>query len=454
MRRQSLVGIGVLLLLWTLSGCATVDDGELRGVPGRSFLAEVEPYGMVHIPRGAFTMGRNDEDVTWAHRAPSKTVTLESYWMDATEISNNQYRQFVFWVRDSLMRMAIFESGHDEFARTEDEFDNPLPRPVLDWSVPIDLTDEEQYEAVQNLYYDEDNQFEGSKEIDTRKLMYEYQWIDLKQAAMVKNRWNFNLDTGRYEDSAEVFYYPLSRYVKVTKRKDFIIKDKVNVYPDTLVWIHDFSYSFNEPKAKLYFWHPAYDNYPVVGVSWKQARAFCQWRTDYLNAALLRQGQATVHDFRLPTEAEWEYAARGGYTASMYPWGSYDTRSLAGCFQANFKPMRGRYAEDGGVTTMPVDHYEPNDYGLYNMSGNVAEWTCSAYDESSYMFTHDLNPDYQYNARSDDPQAMKRKVIRGGSWKDVAFFLQVGTRAFEYQDSSKSFIGFRTVRSTMFGDNR
>ena len=103
---------------------------------------------------------------------------------------------------------------------------------------------------------------------------------------------------------------------------------------------------------------------------------------------------------------------------------------------------------------MPVDHYEPNDYGLYNMSGNVAEWTCSAYDESSYMFTHDLNPDYQYNARSDDPQAMKRKVIRGGSWKDVAFFLQVGTRAFEYQDSSKSFIGFRTVRSTMFGDNR
>ena len=449
-RVVQIFAVGVVLL--GMVGCGTVDDGELRGVPGRTFRAEVEPYGMVRIPRGAYTMGRNDEDVTWAYRAPAKTVTLEAFWMDATEISNNQYRQFVYWVRDSIMRSKIYDSGMDEFGTAEDEFGNELPRPVLNWDVPIDLSDEEQYEAVRDLYYDaEKDQFEGRKEIDTRKLMYEYQWIDLKQAAFMRNRVSYFHDSARYGEDAQVFYYPTGRFLPVTKRKDFIIRDWVNVYPDTLAWISDFSYSSNEPRAKHYFWHSAYDNYPVVGVTWKQAYAFCIWRTEMMNKALLRMGEATVHDYRLPTEAEWEYAARGGYTAGMYPWGSYDTRSREGCFVANFKPMRGRYAEDGGVTTMPVDHFEPNEYGLYNMAGNVAEWTCSAYDESSYMFTHDLNPDYQYNARPDEPPSMKRKVIRGGSWKDVAFYLQVGTRAFEYQDSAKTFVGFRCVRSCMFG---
>lgn len=453
MKRQ--IGLLLLSTLFALQGCGTYEDGELRGVPGREFRTEPEPYNMVRIPRGAFTMGRNDEDVSWAHRAPSRTVSLEAFWMDATEISNNQYRQFVYYVRDSLMRRLILEHGDDDFGIAEDEFGNPIDPPVLNWDIPIDLSDEEQYEAVQPLYYNAQNdQFEGRKEIDTRKLMYRFYWIDLKQAAERRNRFNFNLDeNGRYEDSAQVFYFPTSRYVKVTRRKDFIIEDRVNVYPDTLAWISDFSYSFNEPMAKNYFWHPNYDNYPVVGVSWRQAYAFCVWRTNYLNRALRRNGEYTVHEFRLPTEAEWEYAARGGLSSSMYPWGSYYTRSAEGCLQANFKPMRGRYAEDGGLTTLPVDHFEPNEYGLYNMSGNVAEWTSSAFDESSYYFTHDMNPDYQYNARPEDPPAMKRKVIRGGSWKDVSFFVQLSTRAYEYQDTAKTYIGFRCVRSCMLGDD-
>ena len=83
------------------------------------------------------------------------------------------------------------------------------------------------------------------------------------------------------------------------------------------------------------------------------------------------------------------------------------------------------------------------------MAGNVAEWTISAFDESAYSFTHDMNPDYKYNALPDDPPVMKRKVIRGGSWKDVAYFLQNSTRTYEYQDSAKCFIGFRNVRSYM-----
>jgi formylglycine-generating enzyme required for sulfatase activity len=107
--------------------------------------------------------------------------------------------------------------------------------------------------------------------------------------------------------------------------------------------------------------------------------------------------------------------------------------------------------EDGGISSMKVGSYDPNEYGLYDMSGNVAEWTETAYDEAGYHYFSDLNPSFTYNARPDDPPVMKRKVIRGGSWKDIAQFIQVSTRSFEYQDTTKSFIGFRCVRST-FGD--
>ncbi|MDP4189561.1 MAG: SUMF1/EgtB/PvdO family nonheme iron enzyme, partial [Bacteroidota bacterium] len=224
------------------------------------------------------------------------------------------------------------------------------------------------------------------------------------------------------------------------------------VYPDTLCWISDFTYSFNEPMTKMYFWHPSYDNYPVVGVNWKQASAFCIWRTDYLNHALAKEGEPWVHDYRLPLESEWEYAARGGLSLSMYPWGGPYTRNNKGCFLANFKPLRGNYSDDGGMTTVRVGSYEPNEYGLYDMAGNVAEWTANAYDESSYVYTHDLNPNYQYNARPDDPPTLKRKVVRGGSWKDIGYYLQCGTRSYEYQDSAKCYIGFRCVRACLGTD--
>ena len=105
--------------------------------------------------------------------------------------------------------------------------------------------------------------------------------------------------------------------------------------------------------------------------------------------------------------------------------------------------MRGNYIDDGGFHTVPVDSYNPNDYGLYCMAGNVSEWCSVAFEEAGYSFMHDLNPDLQYDAKETDPPLMKRKVLRGGSWKDVAYWMSPGTRRYLDEDSATATIGFR-----------
>lgn len=425
-----------------LSGsCSKTSSGELTGVEGRKSYFEPDPFGMVFIPQGSFNMGPSDQDVSWAENINTKTVSVDAFWMDETEITNNEYRQFVYWVRDSIIRRKLGDTD-DQFLNSEDENGNPIDPPTLNWEAEIDDESDDVNQVLNDLYLQQNERFFNKKEFDTRLLSYEYFWVDLQQAAKKSNR--YNLDTKQYNG-----YVTNNRgeQVQIENRSAFIMRDVINVYPDTLSWVADFTYSFNEPLATMYFWHPAYDDYPVIGVNWKQATAFSIWRTQFLNTALVNDGEVPVHDYRLPLESEWEYAARGGLDHSMYPWGGMYTRNREGCFVANFKPLRGNYADDGGLTTVRVGTYEPNEYGLYDMAGNVAEWCANAYDESAYMFTHDLNPDYKYNAKPTDPPSMKRKVVRGGSWKDIAYYLQVGTRTYEYQDTTKSFIGFRCVRS-------
>lgn len=433
-----------IILAVLASGCGGSFNGELVGVQGRKKWFEPDPYGMVFIPQGSFNLGPSDEDVAWAMNTLSRTVTVDAFWMDDTEITNNEYRQFVYYVRDSILRFKLGDAGIEGFFAVDDD-DNEYDPPKLDWDTKIDLRDELIPPIMEEMYYPEHERFFGRKEIDTRKLIYTYFWIDLTQAAKESSRYNYA--TQSYE--GEVVNIVTGEKGAIQDRSSFIMHDEVPCYPDTLVWIRDFTYSYNEPWANMYFWHPSFDDYPVVGVNWKQATAFSIWRTKYLNDYLTSQGGYFVQDYKLPSETEWEYAARGGLRLSMYPWGGMYTRNDEGCFLANFKPLRGNYIDDGSLIAAKVGSYELNEFGLYDMAGNLAEWTSSAYDESAYVFSHDMNPDYKFNARPDDPPVLKRKVIRGGSWKDIAYYMQTSTRDYEYQDSAKAFIGFRNVRPYM-----
>jgi gliding motility-associated lipoprotein GldK len=672
--------ISLFVLFSILFACNSGVEGNLVGVRGRStFYPDVLgpgklPYGMVYIPSGAYQTGEDDEDIMGLHTSRVKTVSVPAFYMDQTEISNNEYRQFVEWVRDSIAREKLYRRSYDDEAErwinVPDNFfkepyrtfinmgsdvqggntpfqlfmdstnnvevdktilgllgdiegtkmkninkksDKPLDlvngykldqknnfpssekRPdvlmtdadlrsifqqysnkeinqgtrkvkagssdkaskspkvntaydqggrlenrkyfTLNWEEKIDYSDAETSFLLSDMYYSETEQFFKRKDLDTRLLFFDYYWVDFKEAAKrgkvitksVDARNNFHYDSLNQSRDGGIYKKgrrePLGKDYKVsdshrstlftdlggdkvwvdttvfgkgkqygdpqgaqvdntlysisdtnslygtvlqnpgqdfdlgftnskgqhnalrghTDRSRFIIKERINVYPDTLCWMRDFTYSNNEAMSQNYFWNNAYDNYPVVGVTWPQAKAFSVWRSQLFRSWLQSNGDMFVNDFRLPTETEWERGARGDLDLTQYPWGGPYIRNAAGCFLANFKPLRGRYFEDGGFHTVKVYSYNPNGFGLYCMAGNVAEWCSTTFDESMYEFGHDMSGEYDYQAQDGDPAVKKRKVIRGGSWKDIGYYLMNSTRTYEYQDTAKSYIGFRNV---------
>ena len=377
---------------------------------------------MVQIPGGSFHMGPSDEQVDMAMVNRKKLVSISGFWMDRTEVTNQQYRKFVKYVSDSLKYLAVYAGGVNQAEDTV----------KVDWNraLRINSNSKAVIEKLNELLLSPDNRIQGKVEIDPTKLIYRYSYVDLRAAAR----------------TSKGLEQPLS---------NFLVSQTEAVYPDTLVWMRDFSYSYNEPFTRLYFSHPSYNQYPVVGITWKQAIAFCHWRTNNSNFYLdkgNKKDEKIDGIYRLPTEAEWEYAARGNSkTNNMYPWGSPYTRTKEGRLLANFKPGRGDYfgsdTKNDNIYTSKVQSYPENGYKLFDMAGNVAEWTSSVYYEGGNNFIGDFSPDLQYNAKEEDPISMKRKVVRGGSWKDIAYNIQVSTRNYEYQDTAKSYIGFRCVLS-------
>ncbi len=467
MKRNAIYILSLIMAVIAV-GCASSGrgsaGGEVTGVGGTAW-SEPTPYGMVLVSRGSMKVGPQEADSAWNLRADARGMSVDAFWMDETEITNSKYKQFVFWVRDSIIRERLADpayGGNEEYKIEEDREGNPI-KPYLNWNKPIPWrnANEDEARAIESLY--RTNPITGARELDPEQLNYRYEIFNHSEAAKRRNRldprrrqYNTDLpvptdvpviskDTAYVNDEGEIVRETITR--GLTGDFDFLNTYIVNIYPDTTVWINDFENSYNEPYVRMYFSHGGYSEYPVVGVSWEQANAFANWRTEYLRRSLGREG-VYIEPYRLPTEAEWEFAARAGRNDNKYPWeGDLPLTEEKGCFYANFKPQDGNYVQDGHVITSRVGTYAPNDFGLYDMAGNVSEWTSTAFTESVSKLQGDLNPEYRYDAAKEDPYKMKRKIVRGGSWKDVAHNIRSDIRMWEYQNEQRSYIGFRCVRS-------
>lgn len=452
-----------LLLTGCFSNKAAVSSGgEVTGASGASY-SEPTPFGMVRIERGSLKMGIEKKDSLWGRETPVREISVDGFWMDETEVTNSEYRQFVNWVRDSIIRERLADpayGGDETYKIEEDKEGNPIT-PYLNWKKPIPRKpNEDQLRAIESLYIT--NPVTGEKLLDASQMNYRYEIYNYTAAALRKNRINpeernlntdiavnpdeqvmISKDTAYINDEGKIVRETINR--PLSGPWDFLNTYIVNIYPDTTCWVNDFPNAITETYMRQYFSSAVYNDFPVVGVTWEQANAFCAWRTDFLLKGL---GAAAkfIQRYRLPSEAEWEFAARGKQ-GTEFPWDDQNVRDGRGCYFANFKPDKGDYTQDGNLITSRVGNYSTNSNGLFDMAGNVAEWTSTVYTEAGINAMNDINPQLEYNAAKEDPYRLKVKSVRGGSWKDPESYIRSAWRSYEYQNQPRSYIGFRCVRS-------
>jgi len=543
------------------------------------------PPGMVYIKGGSTTI-KYDQSSTDTNSL--RKVSLTSFFIDKTEVTNEQYRQFINWVADSIAVVRYLKddkyfievkSGSDKGssdkgnnAKSDESANNPPPTAstVADSAkTPGDTTktagtiapavNTSDTSAGKNAGIAANNSDTSAgksmpsdtsvvrKRIDWTKVNHN-QIFNTKDADMRAKIQPMLDDNGNIKKEFFVFSY---KFLKADAKNDRNYKKPkyktvtLNVYPNENVWAEDLTNSQTDLYVENYFKAPPFNDYPVVGVNWLQANAFCYWRglaaSSYYNLPSYMKYYHLV--YTLPSEAQWVYAAQGFYdlvsapdtvakqdsvmptfTSADTTVTPHDSAYIARILEAskqkapvvdtaksavadkneqmkeerraairgnyyiadymkvkfvkyggkysknynptdfgppyidstvihkdingmleNFKQDEGEYWSDGAALTTPVMSFAPNEFGLYNMEGNVSEWVMDAYSPSVFAFVSDLNPVLLYDADSTDADAMKRKVVRGGSFISNAKSLTPFYRDLELQNISHCFIGFRCV---------
>lgn len=367
------------------------------------------PQGMVLVGRGHIRMGL-EKDSIWATATPVRDISVDDFMMDRTEVTNRQYMAFVNDIKDRLITAMVSDSTSRYF--------------------------KDRSGAEESLYIT--NPVTGEKAVRRSALTYRYETYDY--TASVRNDGSMTVS----KDTAYISEDGVIVREKVTRPKgsayDYVNTYITEIYPDTTCWINDFPNAGNGLYTKFYFTHPDYRDYPVVGVTWEQANAYCAWRTEMLKEEL-GEDYGDTQPFRLPTEAEWEYAARGN-ASYTFPWEENTAGRNVAMFRANFMAAEGDYTKDGNIITARVGVYPPNAHGLYDMAGNVAEWTATPFTETGVNDMNNINP--QYGVTNADNNIIS---VRGGSWKDPESHIRSAWRQKEYKDTPRSYIGFRCARS-------
>ncbi len=356
------------------------------------------PKGMEYIPGGTIIIkyGAGAQD-----SFNTRMYSLSPFFMDKTEVTNAQYRQFLNWVIDSVAVTQFLKDSKYFYKNNSDSNQKRINWSKVKHRSLFGSNSKKTQNALQPMY---------------------------KNGEIKPELYNF------------VMTYTLSK--PGNKRNGTRTTEAVNVYPDTRTWATDFPNSQTDMMVQQYFSNPAWDDYPVVGITWKQARAYAKWRsmvnTGKSSAKFMRKYNLP---YALPSEAQWVHAALGMNGKSSDTSIAPQVHDLS----ANYKQNEGVYTEDGASYTVPVKSYAPNQFGLYNMLGNASEWVLDAYNQSAWAFAHDQNPVILYDADSTEVDFMKAKVFRGGSWKDKADEVSPNYRNFDGQDVPHSYIGFRCV---------